>query len=304
MSLILIFSAAALIFIYLDIDLNGEKKENPPLSTIRKNWMKMSHNRRAKVVFSVPPSLYIHYLDLGKIKKIPSAVTEGGPGRFKRGKTPRPFWNSDGKLIIYRYRGNVYTINENGNKKIILNEKMDRSKETRWSFTIYNNKEWIFGPTLNKTAILIDPEDPSEFLEIFNGGIIDKHCEMTGDGKHIVYDNGKDIFLSEPNSRSPGIKLSTGQSCRPCASPSKFVAWLPAPHTKYMVYFAKKGEFHKIFKAPENEEIYRMNWSNMEKYTVHMYGSRGNTKMTVRNFYTGESLFIGYGWDPDIWVEN
>jgi hypothetical protein len=33
-----------------------------------------------------------------------------------------------------------------------------------------------------------------------------------------------------------------------------------------------------------------------------MYGAAGNTRMHVRRVSTGANLFIGYGWDPDLWV--
>jgi len=57
-------------------------------------------------------------------------------------------------------------------------------------------------------------------------------------------------------------------------------------------------------KAPVNEEIYRLNWSNKEEFAVFMFGSRGNTRMHITKISNGKSLYIGNGWDPDLWIES
>ena len=303
-ALILLVFTGFLFLKYIDIDLKGKREQIKDFGSIKDKWGIFSSGKKGKLIYAVPPDMFILYLHSGINRKIDGIRTEGGPGRFNRGKTPRPFWNSSGSYFVYRYRSYVYLSDENGKKRIIFNKLMDRSKETRWSFTVYKGKEWIFGPSLKKTGILVDPKNPDNFIEIFKLPEIDKHCEMTADGKHMVYDNGKDIFLKKIDSSLPGIKISEGQSCRPCASPGKFVGWLGAPHIKYLLFYSKNGKLFKELSAPPNEELYRLNWSNYEKYAVHMFGSRGNTKITVRNIENGDSLYTVNGWDPDLWIEN
>ncbi len=293
-----------ILFIFLDIDLNSKKNITINSTEISNKWNTFSNGIYGKIIYAVPPEMHILYLKTGKKIIIPGIKTEGGPGRFNRGKTPRPFWNRDGTLFVYRFKGNVFISDETGEKRTIFNPYMDRSKETRWSFTYYKGREWIAGPSLSGNVILVNPINPKIFIDLFIENKIDKHCEMTGDGKYIVYDNGKDIFLKNTFKKGIGMKISFGQSCRPCASPQKYVGWLPAPHLKYYLYFASDGKLFKELPAPINEEIYRLNWSNSDSFAVHMFGSRGNNKMTVRNIHTGKSFFAGYGWDPDLWVKR
>jgi hypothetical protein len=124
---------------------------------------------------------------------------------------------------------------------------------------------------------------------------------LTGSGKYVVYDDGGDIYVTEFGSNEEGIKISQGQNCRPCASPDDRAAWLKVPHTAYRMYDAE-GRSLGDLNAPEGEELYRLNWSNHADFAVHMFGSRGNTKMQVRKVSSGENLFIGHGWDPDLWL--
>jgi len=165
-------------------------------------------------------------------------------------------------------------------------------------------ENYIFGPSQAGEGIAVNINDPSVIIEVFPYPIIDKHCELTGDGKYIVYTNGSDIYVANLSMSNTGIRISQRQNCRPCASPEKYAAWLPAPHSKYNIHDVRNGKFVKELKAPENEEIYRLNWSNDEEFAVHMFGSRGNTRIHIRRISNGKSLFIGNGWDPDLWISN
>ncbi len=273
-------------------------------SDIGRKWTKFARGREGKLLYSNPPHLMIMSLNDGIVKKLKGIVVEGGKGRWKRGKTPRPFWSPDGSFFVYRYSGNIFIADEHGKKVMISNRKMDTSKETRWSIIVLNEKNYIFGPSKAGTGIAVKIDDPEIVIEIFPFPVIDKHCELTGDGKYIVYNNGKDIFVAELSSNNKGIKISSGQNCRPCASPLNYAAWLPAPHFRYNLHNVKDGQFVKALKAPEKEEIYRLNWSNDEEFAVHMFGSRGNSRIHIRNIINGESLFVMNGWDPDLWIGN
>lgn len=284
----------------VDQDKTGEiilKKEG-----LRTKWEKFSGGREGKILYSDPPYMMILYLHKGTTKKLEGIVVEGGKGRWKRGKTPRPFWSPDGSFFVYRYSGEIFIADEYGKNMLISNKKMDTSKETRWSIITLEGENYIFGPSKTKTGIAVSIENPEISIDIFPFPIIDKHCELTGDGKYIVYNNGRNIFVSELSGRTKGVKISNNQNCRPCASPHNYAAWLPAPHIRYNLHSVKDGHFVKELKAPKNEEIYRLNWSNDEAFAVHMFGSRGNTRMHIRNINTGNSLFIGNGWDPDLWI--
>ena len=276
--------------------------QGPDKVTLSKGWAILSGGRKGKVVFAQPPHLYVLDLEKGTMKQVPRVVVDGAKGRRNRGKSPRPSWAPDGKQFVYRYNSHVFVCNEEGKRKAILNELMDCSNETRWSWRRENGEDWLVGPSKDRNVIMVKVDDPTVVKTPYNGGDVDKHCEITGEG-HVVYDNGDDIFVTPAYSGSKGIKISKGQSCRPCASPENRVAWLPVPHVKYEVHDAVTGRELEPLEAPKREEIYRLNWSNLPDFAVHMYGSRGNTRMHVRKVSTGEALFIGYGWDPDLWVE-
>jgi hypothetical protein len=151
-------------------------------------------------------------------------------------------------------------------------------------------------------VILVKIADPRVVKIAYDGGDVEKHCEITGEN-HVVYDNGSDIYVTPAFSGSKGNKISWGQSCRPCASPDNRAAWLTVPHLKYFMFDAGTGKSLGALEAPEGEELYRLNWSNHPDFAVHMFGSRGNDKMQVRRIGTGGNVFIGYGWDPDLWVK-
>lgn len=271
---------------------------------ISKKWRDFSGEREGKVIYADPPHMIILYLHSGIRKKIEGIEVAGGKGRRNRGKTPRPSWSPDGTFFVYRYSGNIYMADESGEKRIIRNSKMDTSNETRWSIVVLGGKNYIVGPSKSKTAIAVSLKNPAVSLDIFPFPVIGKHCELTGDGKYIVYNSSGDIFVADLSEKNKGIKISFRQNCRPCASPKNFAAWLPAPHYKYNIHNVRDGQFVKALKAPANEEIYRMNWSNDEEFAAHMFGSRGNTRMHVRKISNGDSLFIGNGWDPDLWIEE
>ena len=82
------------------------------------------------------------------------------------------------------------------------------------------------------------------------------------------------------------------------------MAWLAHGHTHYQIHRAGDGIPCGQLKAPPGEEIYRLNWSNHRDFGVHMYGSQGNTRMHVRKISTGDFIYIGEGWDPDLWVDS
>ncbi len=287
---------------YSSVEPVDNKSNAVDKNILKARWEMFSGGREGKIVYADPPNMIFIDLKNGSRRKIPGIITEGGKGRRNRGKTPRPFWSPDGKIFVFRYSGSIYTADESGIKKRIFNKRMDTSNETRWSIIKLNGKYNVFGPSKNRTGIAVSIENPEDLSELFPYPVIGKHCEVTSDCKFIVYGSRKNIFVADLSSGSPGIKISNGQNCRPCASPSSFAAWLPAPHYKYNIHSIKDGRFIKELNAPENGEIYRLNWSNDEEFAVHMFGSRGNTRMHIRKISSGESLFIGNGWDPDLWI--
>jgi hypothetical protein len=180
---------------------------------------------------------------------------------------------------------------------------MDKSKETRWSWCFYKGSDWALGPSKNKNIIMVKISNPLIVRRIHERGNVTKHCEITGNGKYIVYVDDRDIYVTRAWSHSQGIKISKGQNCRPCAAPDNRAAWLPASHREYLIYETSNGKFIGALKAPEGEEIYRLNWSNDPDFAVHMFGSRGNHRIHVRKVSTGDKIFVADGWDPDLWVE-
>ena len=242
-------------------------------------------------------------LTTGSEKEVPGVVTAGAAGRRLRGKSPRPSWSPRGDRFVYRYDNQIYVCDEAGRKQVIANPQMDCTDETRWSWFRQGDTDWLAGPSQQGNVILVKVSDPAAVRTAYSGGDVEKHCEITGTGRYVVYDNGSDIYVTPLGSPGQGIKISVGQSCRPCAAPDDRAAWLPSPHTKYHIYAAATGTFLGDLKAPPGEEIYRLNWSNDPDFAVHMYGSSGNTRMNVRKVSSGDFVFIGNGWDPDLWVE-
>jgi hypothetical protein len=284
----------------------GEKKTQsippPPAQEMVKGWASLAGSRNGKVVLARPPKMFVLDLSTGIEKEIPNVVVAGAPGRRLRGKSPRPSWAPDGKHFVYRFDNNIYVCDEAGNKRIVANERMDCRDETRWSWFRQDNTDWLVGPSKDRNVILVKVSDPSEVKVAYSGGDVELHCEVTGTGKYVVYDDGSDIYVTTFGSPGKGLKISTGQSCRPCASPDDRAAWLPVPHVKYHIYDAANGRFLGDLNAPSGEELYRLNWSNEPDFAVHMFGSQGNTRMHVRKVGTGEYVYIGCGWDPDLWV--
>ena len=300
---ILVIFIAIFTYFYLFPPESYEVEANLEGKKIAEAWKKLSNNRKGKVIYAQPPKMFILDLTRGLKKEVPNIVVTGGSGRMRRGNTPRPFWSPDGKKFIYRYDNNIYISNENGNKRVIHNELMDKSKETRWSWWNDEEGEWAVGPSKNRNIILVKISNPLILRTVHKGGNVTKHCEITGNGKYLVYVYGRHIYLTRAWSHSPGKKISERQACRPCAAPDNRVAWLPAPHYAYIIHDAVNGKRMGELKAPEGEEIYRLNWSNDPDFAVHMFGSRGNTRIHVRKVSTGDNIFIGSGWDPDLWVE-
>ncbi len=294
------------VLLLLSLPTNGTARPTdttpPAKKTIVSEWAKLSGNSDGKVIFAHPPHMFVLYLHTGTLKKIPNVITAGAKGRRRRGKSPRPSWAPDGKRFVYRYDNTVYVCDEKGNKTVVSNDRMDCSDETRWTWHRENNEDRLAGPSKNGNVILVTIANPSIIKTVYGGGDVKKHCELTGQN-HLVYDNGSDIYVTSVYGHSRGIKISGGQSCRPCASPDNRAAWLTVPHTKYLVYDAATGRALGVLRAPEGEELYRLNWSNHPDFAVHMYGSRGYEKMHVRKVSTGEAVFIGFGWDPDLWVK-
>ena len=287
---------------------NGFAGSNPGPTTkpapvaIANGWSALSGNRTGKVVFARPPKMFVLDLTTGLEKEIPNVVVAGAPGRKSRRKSPRPSWSPRGNRFVYRYNDNIYVCDEAGNKRLITNERMDCGVETRWSWFRRDNIDWLAGPSKDRNVILVKVSEPSIVQVAYSGGNVKWHCEITGTGKYVVYDDDSDIYVTPLGSSAKGIKISNGQSCRPCASPDDRAAWLPDPHLKYHIHDAATGRFLDYLNAPPGEEFYRLNWSNHPDFAVHMFGSRGNTKMYVRKTGTGEYLYIGCGWDPDLWV--
>ncbi|MCK4836950.1 MAG: hypothetical protein KAT17_09940, partial [Candidatus Aminicenantes bacterium] len=277
--------------------------ETAQAKEIISRWSILSHNRKAKVIYATPPHMMILDLKTGQRKIIPNIVVEGGSGRKNRGLTPRPFWAPDGKRFIYRYHNRVYVGNEKGEKKQLKNKLMNTSKETRWSWWRDNQTDWAVGPSQNGNVILVNISNPSITRTVYRGGDVKWWCEITGTGKYVVVDTGSDIYVAPTENHSQRIKISRRQSCRPCAAPDNRVAWLPASHTRYHIFNAVNGHPLGKLLAPPNEGIYRLNWSNHHDFAVHMYGSADNQRMHARRLSTGEFVWIGHGWDPDLWVE-
>jgi hypothetical protein len=277
--------------------------EPAPAKEIISKWNILSNNRKGKVIYAFPPNMMTLDLATGIRKIIPGIVVEGGRGRKNRGLTPRPFWSPDGNRFIYRYKNRVYVSNLKGERNEITNKAMDISKETRWSWWRDSRIDWAVGPSKNRNVILVNISNPAITQTIYRGGDVEWWCEVTGTGKYVVVDTGRDVYVAPSNSDSRRIKISFGQSCRPCAAPDNRVAWLPGSHTHYLLFNAVNGHPLGKLLAPKNEGIYRLNWSNHPDFAIHMYGSGSNQRMHVRRISTGGYVFIGHGWDPDLWVE-
>jgi hypothetical protein len=301
---ILLFAAiwGFVFFIFLPFS-PSQKPENVVVVKMIAGWKSLSGGKKGKVVFAVPPHIFILDLGTGRQYKIPGITVEGGRGRKMRGLTPRPFWSPDGRNFIYRTRNRIYVSDTSGKKKAIFNPQMNSGKESRWSWWREDGTDWAVGPSKTGNIILVKIDDPSITRTVYSGGNVVDWCEMTGNGKYVVYDTGSDIFVSPTADSSRRIKISHRQSCRPCAAPDNRVAWLGIPHDRYWIYNAVNGEPIGELMAPPGEQIYRLNWSNLPDFAVHMFGSEANQRMHVRRISTGERLFIGYGWDPDLWVE-
>ncbi|MFC2155943.1 hypothetical protein ACFLRB_05600 [Acidobacteriota bacterium] len=287
------------------VDLNIEIEE-PVVKEIARGWKKMSGGRKGKVIFGQPPKMIIIDLNTGDEQEVPNIVVDGAKGRFKCGQSPRPSWSPEGKRFLYRYKNCIYVCDEQGNKQGITNERMDCSDETRWSWHVKDGGDWAVGPSKDGDVLLVKISNPAIVITVYGGGDVVKHCEMTGAGKYIVYARRRDVFVVREGSASAKNSrlISTGQGCRFCAVPDNRVAWLPIPHSEYMIHNARDGKQTGVLPAPPGEEIYRLNWSNHPDFAVHMYGSRGSERMHIRRISTGEYLFIGNGWDPDLWVED
>jgi hypothetical protein len=265
-------------------------------------WAALSGNRPGKVIFARPPKMFCLDLNTGIEKEIPGVVVAGAPGRKLRGQSPRPFWSPDGQRFVYRYDNRVYVCDESGRKRVIINERMDCSAETRWSWYRDGESDWVAGPSTDKNGILVKISDPAVVKTAYGGGDVEKHCEITGTGNYVVYDDGSHIRVARFGSTAKGIVISQGQSCRPCAATDDRVAWLPSPHLRYRIYNAANGQFIQDLLAPPGEELYRLNWSNVADFAVHADGADSIVRMHVRKISTGAYLFIGCGWDPDLWV--
>lgn len=281
--------------------LNG--KEAAPLAkTVVSGWAALSGNRLGKVIFARPPKMFCLDLNTGIEKEVPGVVVAGAAGRKLRGQSPRPFWAPDGKKFVYRFDNRVYVCDESGRKRAIINSLMDCSDETRWSWYRDGDSDWLAGPSIDKNVILVKISDPAVVKTVYGGGDVEKHCEITGTGKYVVYDDGSHIYVAQFESTAKGIVISQGQSCRPCAATDDRVAWLPSPHLRYRIYNAANGQFIQDLLAPPGEELYRLNWSNVADFAVHADGADSMVRMHVRKISAGAYLFIGCGWDPDLWV--
>ncbi len=273
-----------------------------PAPLLAERWAAFASGRPGRVVFARPPRMFLLDLSSGSEKEIPGVIAGGGPGRRQRGATPRPSWAPDGSRFCYRHDGRVYVCDLQGRRRPLLNPRMDCSDETRWSWVRRDGKDWLSGPGRNGDVILVGVSDPRNWLTAHGAGDVDKFCEVTGDGRFVVYDDGSQVRVAPFAGRRPGLAISRGQSCRPSASPVDRVAWLAAAHDRYRIHAAADGRFIGDLLAPPGEEIYRLSWSNLPDFAVHMFGSKGNTRMHVRQVGTGEALFIGCGWDPDLWL--
>jgi len=267
----------------------------------------LAGSRRGKVVFARPPKMIILDLASGVSREIPGVTVAGNTGRQERGKSPRPYFSLDGNRFIYRYEGQVYMCDAKGTRRAIANPDMDRSDETTWSWYRENATDWAVGPSKDKNVIMVDMADSRKTRLVYGGGNVHLHGELTGTGEYVVfaYDCGVFVAPFGTLSKDRARKLSAGQGCRPSAAPDNRVAWLPEPHKRYWICDAVTGECRGELPAPPHEEIYRLNWSNRPDFAVHMAASegKGNDRIHVRRLSTGESLFIGCGWDPDLWVQ-
>ena len=307
---IFLFTILALMLIGLSQSCAAGGEEPPTVTeeampeAIVSGWARLSGDRKGKIIFAQPPDMIILDLTTAKRKKVPGITVAGAKGRRHRGKSPRPSWAPDGKRFVYRFDGRIFVSDEAGNRQHVKNDRMDCSNETRWTWFRKDGIDWLAGPSEKENVILVKVDDPAVVKIAYGGEDVEKHCELTGTGNYVVYDNDSDIHVTPFGSREPGIKISSGQSCRPCAAPDDRVAWLPSPHDRYKIHNASNGMFIRDLSAPENEEMYRMNWSNHPDFAVHMFGSRGNTRIQVRKISTGEHVYVGNGWDPDLWVGN
>lgn len=265
-------------------------------------WASFASGRPGRVVFARPPRMFLIELSSGSEKEIPGVTVGGGPGRRRRGATPRPSWAPAGDRFCYRYDGRVYVSDLQGRRRPLLNPRMDCADETRWSWVRRGGDDWLAGPGLGGDVILVNVKDPRIALTAHGGGDAQRHCEITGSGRWVVYDDGARIRVAPFGGRAPGRVVSQGQSCRPCAAADERAAYLPWPHDRYRIVSAADGRFLGDLPAPPGEEIYRLNWSNLPRFAVHMFGHKGNTRMHVRDVVTGAALFIGCGWDPDLWL--
>lgn len=280
----------------------GRPCDREPAPLLARRWAEFAAGRPGRVIFARPPHMLLLDLSSGGERQIPGVTVAGGPGRRLRGATPRPSWAPDGNRFCYRYDRRVYVCDLEGRKRPVLNPNMDCSDETRWSWARRGDDDWLAGPGCNGDVILVSVADPRNWLTAHGAGDVDKFCEVTGDGRFVVYDNGSQVRVAPFAGRRPGLAISRGQSCRPSASPTDRVAWLAAAHDRYRIHAAADGRFLGDLLAPPGEEIYRLSWSNLPGFVAHMFGSKGNTRMHVREVGSGAALFIGCGWDPDLWL--
>ena len=280
----------------------AEEGATVPAQVLARSWAAFSGGRPGKVVFARPPRMFCLDLASGAEKVIPGVVVAGAAGRKLRGRSPRPSWAPDGEKFVYCFDNRVYVSDLEGRRHPVINGLMDCSDETRWSWYRSDGVDWLVGPSIEKNVILVRVSDPAVIRTAYGGGDVAKHCEITGSGRFVVLDDGKHIRVAPFGSRGKGRRISQGQSCRPCAAADDRAAWLPSPHDRYRVFQAADGRFLGDLMAPPGEEIYRLNWSNLPGFAVHMYGSSGITRMHVRKTDSGAYLFIGCGWDPDLWV--
>jgi hypothetical protein len=306
-SVLLLVLAAAIAWLVLPgIDFqrgfNRERESDVPARAIAAGWAEFSGQRSGKVVFARPPKMFLLDLTTGIEKEVTGVAVAGAAGRKLRGLSPRPSWAPDGKKFAYRFDNRVYVCDESGRKRVIINSQMDCSEETRWSWYRGGGIDWLAGPGLDKNVMLVNVSDPAVVKIAYGGGDVQKHCEITGSGRYVVYDDGSNIYVTSFGGNEKGIRISQGQNCRPCAAADDRAAWLPSPHSRYRIYNAANARFLQDLLAPPGEELYRLNWSNLADFAVHMFGGTGNTRMHVRKIAMGGYFFIGYGWDPDLWV--